>query len=58
MAVLILVAVVLAAPMNLFIILDSQKFSPRQIAAIGFVNMAVGLTLLWLAYRKWIRNMR
>jgi drug/metabolite transporter (DMT)-like permease len=56
--VIIFVAVVLWVPMICFIIFYGQRFSPRQIAGIGAVNLLVGVSLLVVAYRKWIRHLK
>jgi hypothetical protein len=57
-AAIIFVAAVLWVPMICFIIFYSQGFSPRQIAAIGAVNLLIGVSLLIVVYRKWIRNLK
>jgi hypothetical protein len=57
-AAIILAAAALWVPMICFIIFYSQAFSPRQIAAIGAANLFVGVSVVILAYRKWIRRLK
>ena len=57
-AAIIAVAVILWIPMTGFIIFYSQDFSDRQVAAIGAVNLVVGVSVLILAYRRWIRYLK
>jgi hypothetical protein len=57
-ALIIAVAVILWVPMLSFILFFSDSYSPRQIAAIGAVNMLIGVPLLIVIYRRWIRTVR
>jgi hypothetical protein len=52
------VVAILWLPAMIFIIWFRQGFSPRQMGAIGGVNMLVGMSLLIWIYRKWIRNIK
>jgi hypothetical protein len=45
-------------PMVLFIIYYRGEFSPRQIGAIGAVNLVVLVSLLALISEKWIRKIK
>lgn len=55
---IILLAAVLWVPAVCLIVFDSQGLSPRQMAVIGAVNLVIMVSILILAYRKWIRYMR
>jgi len=44
--------------MVLFIIYYRGEFSPRQIGAIGAVNLVVLVSLLALISEKWIRKIK
>jgi hypothetical protein len=57
-AAILLLAVILWVPMMTFIFLFSQNFSPRQVAAIGAINLLVSVSILILVYRRWIRQLR
>jgi len=47
-----------AAPSLIFIFRYSDAFSPRQIAAIGMVNMVVVVSLGYLILTKWISKIK
>jgi hypothetical protein len=49
-------AFLLYLPMLLFIIYYRNEVSPRHFAAIGAVNLVVGVSLLALISEKWIRK--
>jgi hypothetical protein len=51
-------AFVLYLPAFLFIVCYRNHFSPRQMGAIGAVNLVVGVYLLALISEKWIRKMK
>ena len=48
----------LALPMFLFIVYCRDKVSPRHFAAVGAVNLIVGVSLLALISEKCIRKMK
>jgi len=50
--------IILWIPMMTFLIWFSQGFSERQKAAIGGVNLLIGVSLLIVVYRKWIQHIK
>jgi len=54
----VVTAFFLYLPMLLFIIYDRDAVSSRQFAAIGAVNLVVGVSLLALVSEKWIRKLK
>ena len=57
-ALIVAVAFLLFLPMTLFIAYFRDSVSPREFAAIGLVNLVVGVSLLALVSEKWIRKMK
>jgi len=55
---IIFTAFVLYLPGFLFIVFYRNQFSPRQMGAVGAVNLIVGVSLLALISEKWIRKMK
>ena len=56
--VILLLAAILWAPMMTIIFFFSQSFSPRQLGAVGLINIFVSVSILILVYRRWIRQLR
>jgi hypothetical protein len=54
---IVVVATLLWVPMILFLIFGLEKYSPGQIGPIALVNLVAGVSILILAYRKWISRM-
>jgi hypothetical protein len=50
------IAVLMNLPAFIWIVLCSDKFSPRQVGVVGLLNMFVGIPLLVLIGEKWIRT--
>jgi hypothetical protein len=57
-AVILALAAALWVPMTLFIIFESEKFNPRQMAGLGALNMIIGVTILVWSFRTWIQKIR
>jgi hypothetical protein len=57
-ALIVIVIFCLQLPMILFIAYFRDSVSPRKFAAIGMVNLVVGVSLLALISEKWIRKMK
>ncbi len=57
-ALIVAVGLLLCLPMSLFIAYFRDNVSPRQFAAIGLVNLIVGVSLLATISEKWIRKMK
>ena len=55
---IVVTAFFLYLPMLLFIIYYRDAVSPRQFAAIGAVNLVMGVSLLALVSEKWIRKLK
>ena len=52
----VVVALCLAVPINVFAFWLSDGLSPRKVGVIGLVNLVVGVGLLALITEKWIRK--
>jgi hypothetical protein len=57
-AVILVLAAALWVPMTLFIIFESERFTPRQTAGFGALNMIVGVTILVWSFRTWIQKIK
>jgi len=57
-ALIVAAAFCLNAPTMVLIFRYSSGFSPRQVGAVGMLNLALGVPLLVLIAKKWIRRMR
>ena len=55
---IIALGVVVYIPMTMIIIFEGSHFSGRQMAAIGTINMIVGVGTLIVAYRRWISKIK
>ena len=47
----------LNTPAAIFVFCYSSGFSPRQVAAVGALNLLLGVPLLALIAEKWIRKL-
>ncbi len=45
-------------PMFLWIVYRADEISPRHVAAVGAVNLLVGVSLLALISEKWTRQLK
>ncbi len=48
----------LNTPVFIFIFRYSSQFSPRQVGAVGLLNLFLGVPLFALVTEKWIRKLR
>lgn len=48
----------LNTPAIVFIFCYSSEFSPKQVAAVGAVNLLLGVPILALITEKWIRKLK
>ena len=48
----------LNSPAAAFVFLYSGEYSPRQVAAVGALNLLLGVPLLALIREKWIRKLK
>jgi hypothetical protein len=55
---IVITAFCLILPMFLFIVYYRDNVSPRQFAAIGLVNLVIGVSLLAFISERWIRKMK
>jgi ABC-type amino acid transport system permease subunit len=51
-------ATFLNVPALVFIFCYSRAFSPRQVGAVGLMNLLLGVPLLALISEKWIRKVK